>query len=95
MQTHEQWAISVNPVKTQSAFLLSDLSQAVRMLDSAMECEVVWVQSMYLSTASVHQCHIRMGLPTYSIAQRMYASLKNTTNMCQKTHLPPYQSATQ
>ena len=32
------------------SLFVSDLSQAVSMLDSTVECAVVWVQCMYLST---------------------------------------------
>ena len=46
-----QLTVRVNPVWTQSSFLHSDLSQAVSMLDSTVECTVVWVQRMYLCTS--------------------------------------------
>ena len=46
-----------------SQVLEPSLSQAVRVLDSVMECAVVWVQCMYilalpLDIDSVDQCHI-------------------------------------
>ena len=45
-----------------SQVLEPSLSQAVRVLDSVMECAVVWVQCMYilalpLDIDSVDQCH--------------------------------------
>ena len=44
------------------SLFICDLSQAVRVLDSVMECAVVWVQCMYilalpLDIDSVDQCH--------------------------------------
>ena len=43
---------SVDPV----SLFLSNLSQAVRVLDSVMECAVVWVQCMYILVVCLFVC---------------------------------------
>ena len=48
------WAIQFNQWLESVSLFLSDLSQSVRVLDSVMECAVVWVQCMYL----LHEKHI-------------------------------------